>query len=438
MNSISIFLYEWKHFIRSPFKILAILFFVLAGIYGLHNGANLYQKQKAEITKIKQKVIEQQEKILAYYNKGEKSPKDRPWIDLTNPFWAIWSLTTYHFKTPSPAIVYSMGQAEQYGFYKSISVNSSPYDADMAEEISNPERLQTGTLDFSFVVIFLLPLLLLILLYNIKVGEAEQGFLPLIYVQTGEKNKWLLARVAFYGVLLFMISFALLLYGAMLTRVFESQSKTFFQIGFWILLYLLFWILINYLILLKSKTIVANILQMVGVWLIFAFIIPASVHQWVSIEKPTNLMIDMIDVWRNSQEKIFSQPDSVIDQQLYALIPEIQHAEISKDTTRKVMARMYSMSALAQELLKASITAITKENQAKNDLIGSSFWFNPVSFFQNKFNTLSQTHYQDYENYRQGIQTLIDKRIKIMVVDIWKDTKVDKNRYLEYNQIFKK
>jgi ABC-2 type transport system permease protein len=177
---------------------------------------------------------------------------------------------------------------------------------------------------------------------------------------------------------------------------------------------------------------------MVGVWLIFAFIIPASVHQWVSIEKPTNLMIDMIDVWRNSQEKIFSQPDSVIDQQLYALIPEIQHAEISKDTTRKVMARMYSMSALAQELLKASITAITKENQAKNDLIGSSFWFNPVSFFQNKFNTLSQTHYQDYENYRQGIQTLIDKRIKIMVVDIWKDTKVDKNRYLEYNQIFKK
>jgi ABC-2 type transport system permease protein len=72
MKNLGIFLYEWKHFIRSPFKIVALLLFVLSAIYGLHNGANLYQKQKVEIEKINQKVAEKQQKILAYYEKGEK------------------------------------------------------------------------------------------------------------------------------------------------------------------------------------------------------------------------------------------------------------------------------------------------------------------------------------------------------------------------------
>ena len=51
MKNISLFLYEWKHFTRSPFKIIALILFVLASVYGLHNGAALYQKQQAEVKK---------------------------------------------------------------------------------------------------------------------------------------------------------------------------------------------------------------------------------------------------------------------------------------------------------------------------------------------------------------------------------------------------
>ena len=36
---------------------------------------------------------------------------------------------------------------------------SSTYDPDIAEEISNYERLINGSIDFSFLIIFLLPIL---------------------------------------------------------------------------------------------------------------------------------------------------------------------------------------------------------------------------------------------------------------------------------------
>jgi ABC-2 type transport system permease protein len=436
MKNLGIFLYEWKHFIRSPFKIVALLLFVLSAIYGLHNGANLYQKQKVEIEKINQKVAEKQQKILAYYEKGEKGPKDRPWMDVTTPFWATWYVSSYHFKSPSPAMVYSIGQAEQYGFYKEISVWASPYDSDIAEEISNPERLQLGTLDFSFIVLYLLPLLLLILLYNIKGAEAEQGFLPLIEVQTGSKNAWLLARVAFYGMLSMVVLAGLMFYGAMLTGVLSVENSVFINILLLLFFYLSFWTGIYFFILRQGKSSVINTLQMIGIWMLFAFIIPATVHQWVSIEKPADLMTDFIDVTRDGQEKLFSQPDSVQLKQLIELFPAISKSPFIKDSNKTKEALSFSASGLGSKMIKEAIAPIKGQSEAKNALIQKTYWFNPITFFQNQLNALTQTQYNNYENYRTDIQTLIDKRIKIMVIDIWNDVKVDKQKYMEYTKTF--
>ncbi|MEO1627891.1 MAG: hypothetical protein AAFV25_22270, partial [Bacteroidota bacterium] len=437
MNGLSTFLYEWKHFVRNPFKIVAVLLFAAAGIYGLHNGSSLYKEQMAEIEKIQGKIAEEKQKYTTQYEEGEMVPEGRPWVDMSNPFWAIWCTPGYDVKTPSPAMVYSIGQAEQYGFYKQITFWASPYDADMAEEIANPERLQTGTLDFAFVLLFLLPLLLLILLYNLKSAEAEQGFLSLIEVQTASNNQWLLSRMAFYLTSSAFLTLGLLVYGAMLTGVFHSASNAFGQMVLYTLLYLLFWSVIYFFIAKNGTSILGNTLQMVGAWLLFAFVIPASVHQVVSIVKPANLMTDYIEV-RDKQQEIYAQADSISQAQLNALFPKIVDGSVFQDSTKNGMARSYSTSALVNELKKESIQPIEEESQTKNQLIRQTFWFNPVSFFQNQLNVIAQTHYADYQAFRHGIQSSIDDRIEVLVLDLWNDVKVDKKKYLEYNDMFSK
>ena len=434
MNNINTFLYEWKHFIRSPFKVTALLLFMLAGGYGLHNGAGLYHDQVAEIEKIDEAVEEERQNYIAYYEEGKTGPEDRPWIDITNPFWAIWFNATHHIKKPSAAIVYSIGQAEQYGFYKRITFRASPYDADMAEEIANPERLQVGTLDFAFVMLFLLPLLLLILLYNIKSEESEKGFLPLIEVQTASKNSWALSRTLFYVALVFVVNFILILYGAMLTNVLTTATQAFGQMVFYALLYLLFWALLFFFTLKNSKSIVSNTLKMVGLWLIFAFVVPAIVHQWLSIEKPANLMTDLIDVKRDGAQTLYDQPDSVIQAKLYALFPAIENSPVAKDRTKINTARNRSYAALVNEIMKESIQQIEADNQEKNKLIRATYWFNPLTFFYNQLNAISQTHYDDYQHYRNEIQALVDLQIRTLVLDMWNEVKVDKEKYTAYYQ----
>ena len=435
MKGLSIFLYEWKHFVRSPFKLVALLLFVVAAGYGLHNGASLYEEQLAQIQQIEQQIEEQREEYMAYYKEGKPGPENAPWIDMSTPFWSIWFNGTYHFKNPSPTMVYSMGQAEQYGFYKRVTFWASPYDADMTKEIANPERLQTGTLDFAFALLFLLPLLLLILLYNLKSMEAEQGFLPLIEVQTAAKYTWLLSRVAFYVGLVFLVLMGLLLYGASLTTVFTSAAGGFGQILLYSALYLLFWATIYYLLLFNGTTVMGNTLRMVGVWLILAFLIPAGVHQWVSIEKPANLMTDLIDATREERQKLYDRPDSVIQAQLNDLFPEIVDSPVARDSSKTSFARSYSASAYVNELMKESIAPIEAENQVKNKLVRASYWFNPLTYFQNRINRISQTHYDDYQAYRDEIQGLIDRQIQTMVVDTWNEVKVDQEKFVDYHKI---
>ncbi|MEL6675559.1 MAG: DUF3526 domain-containing protein [Bacteroidota bacterium] len=434
MKFFTIFLYEWRHFVRTPFKLVAIFLFAGASTYALQNGASLFHKQTEELESIEAEMLTDRATYLAYYDSGEKGPKARPWVDLTTPYWAVWYTPVYHFKKPSPAMVYSIGQAEQYGFYKSVNFRSSTYDADMAEEIANPERLQSGTLDFSFVSLYLLPLLLLIFLYNVKGAEADEGFLSLIYTQTGTERTWLWARVSFYGGLVAVLLLVLMLLGAALTGVSPTAIPSFFSLYLWHLLYLGLWLFLFGLILWQGKSTIGNTLQMLGVWLLLAFIIPAAVHQWVSIRQPPSLMTDLIDAQRDDTYALYDEPDSVLQARVLALFPEMSNNLTDEAGQPKRIAANQAATALSNELIKASIGKIEGRNQSRNRLISYSYWFNPVSFMLNKLNQLSGTHYQDYQAYRDEIQQMIDKQIKVLVLDTWNGVEVNKQKYLEYQQ----
>lgn len=178
----------------------------------------------------------------------------------------------------------------------------------------------------------------------------------------------------------------------------------------------------------------SNTLMMMSVWVILTFIIPATVHQWVSIKYPANLMTDFIDATRDNRQKIYDQADSLIQDQLIVLFPEIVSSAVANDEAKKNIAMNRSVSALANELMKRSVVAIEAKNQEKNKLVSNSYGFNPISFFHNQLNSIAQTHYNDYQEYRNEVQSLVDKQIRTMVLDIWNDVEVDKAKFLEYRE----
>ena len=97
-----------------------------------------------------------------------------------------------------------IGQSTQFGFYKKVNRWSSTYDDDIVEEISNYERLINGNIDFSFLIIFLLPVLIIIMTYNINGLEKDFGFHKLISIQNNQVKIWIFTRMLFYLILVLL------------------------------------------------------------------------------------------------------------------------------------------------------------------------------------------------------------------------------------------
>jgi len=330
-----------------------------------------------------------------------------------------------------------IGQAEQYGFYKRVTNWSSVYDSDMVQELANPERLVNGNIDFSFLVIFLLPILLIILTYNIFGLETDMNFDKLIAIQSGNVKTWIAARLAFYTILLLATICTLILLVALKNNAFESSSRNILSLIFICLIYIIIWTVVLYFIILKSMSSRSIAFKMISVWIIFCVLIPGAVHQTASIKYPANYMTDYLDANRKETYEMFELSTDTISTMLKNIYPKLANTKHGKDTITNDEIINNSGSALVNQLNKRAIQKIEIQNDAKNNFIASSYWYNPITMIQNKWNSLTGTDYSAYKNYRSEVQKSIDKKIELLVFECWDKKTVDKKVYENYFKLLK-
>jgi len=433
---IQIFRTEFLHMVRSPFKIITLFLFIFAIIYGCQNGFDLFKKQNKEIMTIIASNEESINKMILQYEAINNGLEEKPRRDPTIPYWAIWNTPSYAFKYPSPMMVFSLGQSEQYGYYKRVTNWSSTFDSDLAEEIANPERLAIGTLDFNFVFTYLSPILLIILLFNIGGLEKDLKFDNLVLLQRMSKGKWLFVRFLFYFILTISLLIILTVNYAFLAGVFEDEISNFIGLLFTIIFYLLIWFTIIYCINFFGRGSADQAMKMIYIWLAFCIVIPGLVHQLTSIKYPTNYMTDYLDVSRDQSNDIFELSTDTLQSKLFNEFPSLKQTLFASDTSMNVSVINRSISSLVNILNKNVSFKIENLSKEKNEYIRKFNLINPVTTFQNQLNSLTKTDYHAYLNYRKTIQSIIDKKINLIIHETWNNIIVDKQKYIDYVKKF--
>ena len=177
-------------------------------------------------------------------------------------------------------------------------------DSDVIEEISNFERLVNGNVDFSFLILYLLPLLLIILLYNIFGLEKDLEINNLILNQIGGYNKWIINRLIFYIFLVSsFVNILLLLVGVINQSIDSDLLKLVVLVNIYIfILFVTFYYIIK-----LSNSSFSIAFKMITVWLIFYVIVPGAAHQYSNLRYPTNYMTDFLDANREETYAIFKK-----------------------------------------------------------------------------------------------------------------------------------
>jgi len=428
--------FEARHFVKSPFKIISLMLFIGAAIYGLQNGYVLYQKQHEEIQKIQLKDQTTIEEVTSWYDAGQKGPADKPWIDVTTPSWAMRQAPTSVVKDPSLLMPFSIGQAEQFGFYKQVAPGSSVFDADLAAEIANPERLALGTLDFSFVFLYMLPVLAIVLLFNIGGLERDLGFDRLIEVNISSSRRWLAARFGFYYLMVAGVLLALMLVYGGITGALLAMPVNFLSVYLLLISYTFAWFVVFYLINSEGSGSSGQAIQMASLWLLFCVLIPGGLHQYASLKHPANYMTDYLDASREESYALYELPHDSIKRKLVAAYPELAETAHGQDSLTRQAIIYSSFSGLTSKLMKAVALEVEESNASKNQLIRSLSWLSPVTWYHNQINHLSETDYDAYREYRADIQSTIDKKVSQLLIDSWDEEVIDKEKFLKYAEAF--
>ncbi|GMQ26872.1 hypothetical protein Aoki45_35550 [Algoriphagus sp. oki45] len=420
--------WEWKSILSSPFLKSILVVFLLASVYGMYKGRQVYLHQNEVLAQLQSESEKEIEAALKLYQSGKTSPEDRPWLDIQNPFYAYWGyLKPLVGLNPSPLMVFSVGQAESFPFFKRVWINSSPYDHDLAPEISNPERISLGSLDFGLMWIYLLPLVLIACTMRIGSFEREVQLHKLIETLENGKN-WKIQRFIALAIFFLILLGLLLLIGWGLGEL-NATVAEIGTMGFWTSLYLLFWLVLLYFLSELRLYQTGQALVFFLAWILFALIIPGAIQQAVALQFPNSLSLDMIDAKRTGRTEIYEQEFETTKIKVLENYPELDRDLPDSLRTASALEGIY-MTAYREYLSEVTQNLDSIQSE-KISLSRAWFPLNPVSFFHHRMSHLSRTDYDAYQQFKEKITQKAEQLQHRIFSQEWEGVIVDEEIFLE-------
>ena len=267
---------------------------------------------------------------------------------------------------PAPLGALAVGASDLLPYYAKVSTRSKE-SFFITDEVENPHHLLAGRFDLAFVVVYLLPLVVLALTYNVVAGEREQGTLALMLATPVPARRLLLAKVGMRaGVVLGgTVGLTLLLVAGTLWAEGSSLggADTWTGVLLWLLLVLAYtaaWTALALAVNVRGHGAATNAVLLLGAWLAVVVVTPALVSAGVSLAHPAPSRVGLTVALREATDAAAREGEQAVAQYL-ADHPEMLRtgtlAAASswgrtvalQERTAQAMAPVYAAFAAARE-----------------------------------------------------------------------------------------
>lgn len=297
-------------FLRNKVAVSSICLLLAVGIISLLVGKQFVNRQQAAIHETTSHQKEHIARLVQYENKE---------MGLL-----LYYLKFAHINPTSPLAGLAIGQRDINSSIQAPTIRGlegQKYDTD----IRNPYQLMTGHFDLSFVLLYLFPLAIIVLCFNLYSEEQEQGTWPLVHVQSNSRWKYLLKKLSVPY--LFVTGVLLLLYllAALLLAI--PFGKAF--IGFMLsnFLYVNFWFAVVLLVISFFKSSAVNAIGLLSIWLLLTLLLPAAVNNYITQQYPVPESLSTMVKQRDGYHKKW---------------------DISQDSTMAMFAKAYPQFAASK------------------------------------------------------------------------------------------
>jgi ABC-2 type transport system permease protein len=276
MGSIESLIRELKFALRDRVVLICLIGATLLSSYSLVVGLQESASEHAMIERTKNLVTQDRE-----YNLSKQS-------DVGGAAYYAFHFT---YDPPSSLAFVSRGIRDDLPWkhrIRMLALEGQIYETDAG----NPELSKIGKLDFAFVAAFLLPLLSILLLYDLRAVEIRNNRWAFLSVTAGNGNRLLLGRALLRSSLLYLALIAPFIVASVTNGV--TFPSALLVIGV-VALNCIFWLLLAFFVFTRIESGPTTAALLLGCWFLLTVAIPVggkyAIEQYITVPKGGEILL---------------------------------------------------------------------------------------------------------------------------------------------------
>ncbi|UOQ69257.1 ABC transporter permease [Hymenobacter volaticus] len=291
----------------------------------------------------------------------------------------------------------SLGQRDVNPYYVKLRLLGLQGQLYASENV-NPTKALNGNFDLAFVLVYLFPLLVIALSFNLLSSEREQGILTLLLAQP------ISAGLVVGAKLLFRLTLVLgLALGLSAVAMLGAQVPLDGRVGLWLALvtfYCLLWFGLAYVVTGLQRNSAFNAVALVGLWLILVVLVPGLLNVYVSAARPVPQGIALTVKQREEIHGGWDKPKMETMNRFFALYPQFRDTATIKE--RFVWRWYYAFQHLGDQSVRPLAAAYSQGLQQRYELVNRLSWLSPAINAQSSLNALAGTDLPTHLAFQQS------------------------------------
>jgi ABC-2 type transport system permease protein len=334
--------HEWRllRADRTAWVVLALFALMIEGAI-FNVSATLRGKQAAE----RQAIRDEAEKFKRFHAEAEEIElqaalrgQPPPQFQAEAKYWDKWgprdSIFVGAWNAPrivpplSPFTVFAVGQSELFPTSYKVGIDGKlewQSRGRVIQQLDNPLLLKSDRFDLAFVILYLYPMLILAISFNLMSGEKEGRTLGLLLAQPVSIRGLVIGKVACRALLVFGSVSGLSLIGFLLSGTDFSGGAV--RVSLWlvaVIVYGGFWFALAVMANAMGRSSAANALALAVAWLAFLFVIPSAISFAATMAYPVPPRIEYLNAARKIEDDVRRERKVLVAQYLNA------HPELSR------------------------------------------------------------------------------------------------------------
>lgn len=301
--------HEWRLLWRSRLALAGLLLLLILSTLAVVSGLSEVSRQQetiAHLAELQQQELATQQPKLTH--KGDAGSV---------------AYYTFHgtWDAPSQAAFLALGLRDTAPYV--LRVRALALQAQLHEgEVFNPELALAGRFDFAFVLVYLAPLILIALLYDLVSGERHAGRLATLLALPGAARSLWLRRAALRAALVFACLALPMLGGALVSGTSAAACAVVLLAVF---AYVGFWTGLALIVATRSGSSIANATALMGCWAVLTLVLPTIGNAVLAQSVPVRQGVELMLAQRQAVHGAWDLPREDTMQRFFQTHPQWQH-----------------------------------------------------------------------------------------------------------------